>query len=190
MEQAELFIHSAEIAGVFVGFGALIAIRSGATMAVSEINAIRWVMTSGIWVIVVALAPLFIASYGVGGRELWLVSGLLALGFLALIVVVFTRTPENEAEVRATMAGTTSRQAVMYLVLWMAPSFWLPLASLVLVLVLAVLGLFPDQEEALYLSAVGLGLFMSALGLFVGVFGPPPEPVDAAERPARDGADA
>jgi len=38
MQDAELFIHSAEIAGVFVGFGALIAIRSGATMAASEIN--------------------------------------------------------------------------------------------------------------------------------------------------------
>ncbi len=48
-QDAELFIHSAEIAGVFVGFGALIAIRSGATMTTSEVNAIRWVMTAGIW---------------------------------------------------------------------------------------------------------------------------------------------
>ena len=101
MQDAELFIHSAEIAGVFVGFGALIAIRSGATMTTSEINAIRWVMTAGIWVLVVALAPAFIASYGLGGRELWLASSLLALGFLAIVLVVFARTPENRAEVQA-----------------------------------------------------------------------------------------
>ena len=130
MQNAELFIHSAEIAGVFVGFGALIAIRSGATMAASEINAIRWVMTAGIWVVVVALAPAFIASYGLGGRELWLVSGLLALAFLAIVLVVFARTPENRAEVQANV-GRDPMEGDRSLV--MGSSFWLPLAGLVLV---------------------------------------------------------
>jgi hypothetical protein len=166
MQDSELFIHSAEIAGVFVGFGALIAIRSGATMAASEINAIRWVMTAGIWVIVVALAPAFIASYGVGGRDLWLVSGLLALGFLLIVLVVFARTPENRAEVQANVGRIPWRVMVVV----MGSTFWLPLTGLVLALALVVLGLVPDQQEALYLSAVGLGLLMSALGLFVGVF--------------------
>ena len=166
MQDAELFVHSAEIAGVFVGFGALIAIRSGATMRVSEMNAIRWVMTAGIWVVVVALAPAFIASYGLGGRELWLVSGLLALAFLAIVLVVFARTPENRAELQANVGRIPWRLMV---VVW-GSTFWLPLAGLVLALVLVILGLFPDQQEALYLSAVGLGLLMSALALFVGVF--------------------
>jgi hypothetical protein len=166
MQDAELFIHSAEIAGVFVGFGALIVIRSGATMATSEINAIRWVMTAGIWVVVVALAPAFIASYGLGGRELWLVSGLLALGLLAIVLVVFARTPENRAELQANVG----RIPWSVMVVVMGSTFWLPLAGLVLALALVILGPFPDQQEALYLSAVGLGLLMSALGLFVGVF--------------------
>jgi hypothetical protein len=166
MQDTELFIHSAEIAGVFVGFGALIAIRSGATMTVSEINAIRWVMAAGIWVVIVALAPAFMASYGLGGRELWLVSGLLALAFLAIVLVVFARTPENRAEVQANMGRIPWRVIVLVI----GSSFWLPLAGLILALVLVILGLFPAQQEALYLSAVGLGLLMSALGLFVGVF--------------------
>ena len=166
MQDAELFIHSAEVAGVFVGFGALIAIRSGATMTTSEINAIRWVMTAGIWVLVVALAPAFIASYGLGGRELWLASSLLALGFLAIVLVVFARTPENRAEVHANVGRIPWSVMVMV----MGSTFWLPLAGLVLALALVILGLLPDQQEALYLSAVGLGLLMSALGLFVGVF--------------------
>jgi hypothetical protein len=166
MQDAELFIHSAEIAGVFVGFGALIAIRSGATMAVNEVNAIRWVMAAGIWVVIVALAPTFIASYGLGGRELWLVSGLLALTLLAIVLVVFARTPENRAEVQANVGRIPWR--VMVLV--MGSTFWLPLAGIVLALLLVILGLFSAQQEALYLSAVGLGLLMSALGLFVGVF--------------------
>ena len=166
MQDAELFIHSAEIAGVFVGFGALIAIRSAATMTASEINAIRWVMTTGIWVVVVALAPAFIATYGLGGRELWLVSGLLALVFLAIVLVVFARTPENRAELQANVGRVPWRVMVVVI----GSTFWLPLAGLVLALVLVILGLFPDQQEALYLSAVGLGLLMSALGLFVGAF--------------------
>jgi hypothetical protein len=165
MQDAELFIHSAEIAGVFVGFGALLAIRSGATMTASEINAIRWVMTAGIWVVIVALAPAFIASYGLGGRELWLVSSLLALGFLAIVLVVFARTPENRAELQANVGRSRGGDRPV-----MGSSFWLPLAGLVLALVLVILGLFPDQQEAPTLTAVGLGLLMSALGLFVGVF--------------------
>ncbi|HSG85794.1 MAG TPA: hypothetical protein VLA23_05585 [Candidatus Limnocylindrales bacterium] len=178
MQERELLIHSAEIAGVFVGFGALIAIRSGATMAAGEINAIRWVMTSGIWVVVAALIPPFIASYGPSGHELFLISSLAALTLLAVILVVFARTPENRAEVHAEIAGRTRRQAAMHLVPWMAPSFWLPLAGLILALAVVALGLLPDQEEALYLTAVGLGLLMSALGLFVGVFAPRrPEPI-------------
>jgi hypothetical protein len=40
----------------------------------------------------------------------------------------------------------------------------------VLVLALVVLGPVPGQEQALFLMAVGLGLFMGAMGLFVVVF--------------------
>ena len=32
------------------------------------------------------------------------------------------------------------------------------------------LGLFPDQAAALYLTAVGFGLYMGAIGLFATVF--------------------
>ena len=61
-------------------------------------------------------------------------------------------------------------------------------------------GLFPDQEQALYLTAVGLGLSMGAIGLFVTVFSPrhvfrqdatrrryPPQLRDAAGHQNRNG---
>jgi hypothetical protein len=166
MADTELLIPLAEIAGVFVGFGALIAVRSGGTMQLSEINGIRWVMTSGIWVVIVALAPTIIGSYGLVGHELWLASSLLALALLVVMLVVFARSPENEAELASNLA--TVPRAEIALV--MAPTFWLPLAGLLLALALVMLGLFPDREAALYLTAAGLGLAMSALGLFVAVF--------------------
>ncbi len=47
MQDIELFLSLAEIAGVFVGFGALIAVRSGGTSDAVDITSIRWAVTSG-----------------------------------------------------------------------------------------------------------------------------------------------
>jgi FtsH-binding integral membrane protein len=69
---------------------------------------------------------------------------------------------------------------------------WLPTAALVLALAFVALGFFPDQEHALYLTAVGLGLFLSAMGLFVMVFERPrPQTAsDPAALPATGGPSA
>jgi hypothetical protein len=166
MQTSDLLTVLAEIAGVFVGFGALIAVRSGATVAVGEVNDMRWVMTTGIWVVISALAPIIIGSYGVAGHELWLVCSLMALTLLTVMIAVFARTPENLAELSANLA-TIPRTKIA---LVMGPTFWLPLALLALALVLVVLGPFPNQEQALYLTAVALGLLIGALSLFVAVF--------------------
>ncbi len=191
MTDTDLFIHSAEIAGVFVGFGALIAVRSGATMAVNEVNDIRWVVTVGIWVVVVALMPIFIAGYGLDGHELWLVSSLLALVFLAVVIVVFGRTPENRAEREAAFAASRRTADRATMVLEAAAVFWLPTAVLVLALALVVLGPFPDQEQALYLTAVGLGLFIAATTLFYVVLQPSPSAAsDRLEPPTSGGSSA
>ena len=166
MQDTELFLSLAEIAGVFVGFGALISVRSGGPMETSEINTIRWPVTIAIWVVIAALAPVIISRYDVTGHELWVACSLLALALLAVMIVVFARTPENRADVADTFA-TVPRAKIA---LMAGSTFWLPFGLLVLALALVVLGLFPGQDQALYLTAVGLGLLMGALGLFVAVF--------------------
>ena len=166
MQDTQLFLSLAEIAGVFVGFGALIAVRSGATMEVSEINGVRWVVTAAIWAVIAALAPIIISSYGVSGHDLWLVGSLLALALLVVMMVVFLWAPENQE----VLADNLAHVPRVLTVLVMVPTVWVPLVLLVLALVLVVLGPVPNQEEALYLTAVGLGLFIGALGLFVVVF--------------------
>ena len=68
------------------------------------------------------------------------------------MIVVYARAPENRAEI--------ARSATMPLaktVLLAGLTIWLPLVHLVLALALVVLGPFPNQEQALYLTAVGLG---------------------------------
>ncbi len=161
MQDTEVFLSLAEIAGVFVGFGALISVRSGATMEVGEINSIRWVVQTGIWVVVVALAPIIIGGYDVSGHDLWLVSSLLALAYLTANFVVYGRTPENRAEL-ADVFGATPRVVMVVQALTL---FWLPTMAAVLAFSLVVLGAFPDQEQALYMSAVGLVLFAGAFTL-------------------------
>ena len=188
MQNVELFLSLAEIAGVFVGFGALIAVRSGAAMEASEVNTIRWPVTIAIWVVIAALTPVIISRYDTTGHQLWLACSLLALALLAVMIVVFARTPENRADVADTFA--TMPRARIALVAGL--TFWLPFVLLVLALALVVLGPFPDQEQALYLTAVGLGLFMGAMGLFVAVFWPGRPSAAAGSRrlPASRGSSA
>jgi hypothetical protein len=59
-------------------------------------------------------------------------------------------------------------------------------------LMVVVLGLFPDEEPALYLTAVGLGLFLGALTLLFLVFtqGRPQTASDPAAMPATGGPSA
>lgn len=181
MQDVELFIHMAEIAGVFVGFGALIAIRSGAAAEMRELSSLRWVMSTGIWVVIAALAPIMVSRYGVAGHELWLGCSLFALALYVVMLIVNGLAPENLADVGVTLASTPRR----VIVLVMGSTFWLP--TLVLVVALAVVGFgrFPDQEQALYLTSVGLGVFMGALGLLAAVFWR--EPPSAFARPAAPG---
>jgi hypothetical protein len=166
MQDTELFLSLAEIAGVFVGFGALIAVRNGGPTQAGEVTGIRWVMSNAIWVVIAALTPILVSRYSISGHELWLVGSLLTLVLFAIMITVNALAPENRAELAANLAATPR----MVIVLVYGPTLWLPTAALVLALALVVLGFFPDQEQALYLTAAGLGLFMSAMGLFAMVF--------------------
>ena len=145
-------------------------------------------MSNAIWVGIAALTPIFISSYGLTGHELWLGGSLVALVLFAVIFTVNARAPQNLAELAATLAVTPRMVTVVVYV----PTIWLPLVLLVLTLALVALGFFPGQEQALYLTAVGLGLFMAAMALFVMVFlpGRPQVASDPAELPATGGSSA
>jgi uncharacterized membrane protein len=161
MQDAELLMGLAGIAGVFVGFGALISVRSGGISDAHEIAYIRSVVWVALWVVVAALAPVIIGRYGIAGHELWLVCSLVALVLWLGLLLGDARTPESREEVTA---ASTAR-----IIGEMAASLLLAVPMLG-ALALVVLGAFPDQEPALYLTAVALGLFMGAFTLLVLVF--------------------
>ena len=183
MQDTDLFLSLAEIAGVFVGFGALISVRSGGPNAAHEITYIRAVVTTAIWVVIAALAPVIVSRYGIAGHGLWLACGLLALALLLVIWIVNERTTESRELGAAYSRAQTVGTVASFLGL-MIPT----LAALILV----VLGLFPDQEPALYLTAVALGLFMAALTLLSLVLsqGPAQTASDPAALPATGGPSA
>jgi len=113
MQDADLLVQLAGIAGVFVGFGALISVRSGGPSEVDEVSTIRWVMSLGIWVIIAALTPVIVNRYDKAGHELWLVCGLLALVLFAVMLAVNGRAPETRAGRAAALAATPRARAMM-----------------------------------------------------------------------------
>jgi drug/metabolite transporter (DMT)-like permease len=139
-------------------------------------------------VVIAALAPVIVSRYDVTGHGLWLVCSLLALVLFAVMYAVNGRPPEHRTDAAAILASAP--RAIV--VLGAGFTIWLPMACLVLALTLVAPGLVPDQEQALYLTAVGLGLFMGAIGLFAMVFsqGRSPAASDPAAMPATGGSSA
>ncbi len=181
MQDTDLLLSLAEIAGVFVGFGALISVRSSGASDAHEITYIRSVVTLAIWVVIAALAPVIGSRYDLAGHGLWLTCSLLALVLLLGQWIVNERTTESRELGAAYSRAQTVGVAASYLGL---------MIPMIAALVLVVLGLFPDQEPALYLTAVGLGLFMGALTLLLLVFlqGPRPTASDPAALSATGGS--
>ena len=77
---------------------------------------IRWLLSIGVWVVIAALAPVTLGAYDIGEREVWLVSGLVALVGFAGGLAVNRLTPEMQdfwagrAEWRT---SASTRQAVL-----------------------------------------------------------------------------
>jgi hypothetical protein len=150
MQDADLLLALAGIAGVFVGFGALISTRD-ATM--SELWLLRNVMNEGLMVVAAAILPVVIGRYGLAGHEVWLLSGLIVLvGNWVVMILSHIRREDMAFEVLRTRA---TRATLGALLLFLELPFQVAL-------ILVVLGLFPDLEPALYLTAVVLLLFEAA----------------------------
>lgn len=155
--ETELFVHFAEIAGVFVGFGALISLRSTHVTDVHDVVYLQAVLALGVWVVVSALVPIVVSHYGVTGHGLWLPSALVALVAWLATLVTFARRP-------ATRRLNRSLEPLDRFF----PVVGLPLhVVLAGSLALVVLGRWPDQEAALYVTALAAGVAFASYTLLV-----------------------
>ena len=154
MQDADLFLELAAIAGVFVGFGALIAVRSGGASGVFEVGYMRSVVSIGALTIAAALAPVTLARYDLTEHEVWALSSAIVLLGWVVFVAANARTPEYRAnwagEIEARRRGSR----------WRTAAYWAVYAAIVsplfLIPVAIVLALVPELEAALYLTDVVL----------------------------------
>jgi hypothetical protein len=161
MQDADLLVQLAAIAGVFVGFGALIAVRSGGASDALEVSYIRSVVVGAVWVVVAGLGPVMVGRYGVSGHDLWLVCSVVGLVSVIGLFALNRLAPESRDASAALSRAQVAKQMAGNSVLFV---------PMVAALVLVVLGLVPDQEPALYITAVVLELFLTALILLQLVF--------------------
>jgi hypothetical protein len=174
MQDAELFIHLAEIAGVFVAFGALIAVRSGGASGPVEVGLTRGMVAFGVLAMVGGFAPLALDFLGLVQHQVWALSSAIVLVGLTLAVVVQVRTPEYRSNWRTSMedvrTGVRSRwsesaEGIVFVV-WMLAILLAPIVIL--------LGLAPDLDAGLYFTTVVLILLGAAWLLLSLVFTPRP----------------
>ena len=172
MTDTELFMALAGIAGVFVGFGALI----GATAGQTEQWLVRNVVNQALMVIAVALVPVVLGRYGLADHALWLVASVLALvADWAVILLLHSRREHMAFQVLRTRAQRIV-MSVTFLVLEIPSQ---------VALLLVILGPVPDLEPALYLTTVVLWLFQAAVLLVMLVYArghgaAEPRPVDGS----------
>jgi hypothetical protein len=145
----DLLAALAAIAGIFVGFGALVVLSDDSDATTPELHMVRAVVSIGLITLVGALVPLGLGGFGLEERELWGWSSAVFLG-----VVWFGLLHPTNRPVLVTMFRTDLRAALF---------FWLVLEPPIQVpLVFGVLGIFPAHAAAVYTVAVVVNLFQCA----------------------------
>ncbi|GAA1058936.1 hypothetical protein [Agromyces bracchium] len=156
MSDAALFVGIAEIAGVFVGFAALISVTGRDEIAPSQLAQVRAVVTIGLVVIVAALLPVALSAYGLDAPVLWRVSSGLFLVLVWVVMALALRRPENRRSARTQARRSPGLTAVFWGVLEVA---------IQVPLLLAVLGVVEDLARAFYTTALVVHLFEAAFVL-------------------------
>ena len=150
IHDVELFIALAEIAGVFVGFGALISITRKDAIDFSQLGRIRGVVSIGLVVIVASLIPVGISRYGVTGHSLWLICSIIFLFLLWTMALLSLR----KSKYRKLLADQSRESPLMNLFFWVCLE-----APIHVSLILAIIGIYPELEPALYTTALLFNLF-------------------------------
>jgi hypothetical protein len=154
-----LFLAIAEIAGVFVGFGALISLLRDRQEAGRF--ALHAVIVNGLVALVASLIPVALNEYGLTGRELW---GWSSGVFLALCWAAIGATLRNP-EIRSATATDARAYPAISIVFWVFLE-----VPIELPLVLVLFGFAARYAPALYVTALILTLVQAAFMLARVVF--------------------
>jgi hypothetical protein len=184
--ETELFVHFAEIAGVFVGFGALISLRSSRPTDPHDVVYVQSVLGVGVWVVIAALVPIAVSRYDVAAEGLWRWCAVMALAIWVGFVIALNRTAGSRS-----ISRSPERLDRVF------PIVGLPLHLVIGgSLALVVLGIRPGMDEALYVTALVAGVIFGGSTLLMSgmsqTHAPSPDDRTPARPPAgsRPGGDA
>lgn len=158
--ETELFVHFAEIAGVYVGFAALITVRSQRVNDLHDMVYLRGVLGMGVWVVVMALLPIAVARYGVQDHALWASCAVVGLALWAALVVAM-----NRGEVVRAFNRSVERVDRLFPVVGL-PLHVVGAGSLLLI----VLGVWRAADDALYVTALTTGVVFAGYTLLALAF--------------------
>lgn len=164
MPDPGLLLQLAEIAGIFVGFGALISVRSADSSDPFVVSTIRYVTWVGVWVLISSLTPAALSRFGLAGRTLWLPSAVLALVLFVVLWLTDTFSPESKS-----FGKMGSRPLLRLRALYLGVGGPLVL-GLIGSLVVVALDIWPEAAQGLYFAAVSLGMALAGLTLLTVVF--------------------
>jgi hypothetical protein len=172
MQNAEVYIHLAEIAGVFVAFGALIAVRGGGARGPLEVGFTRGMVSFGVLVMVAGLAPVGLDLLGLAEHQVWAVSSALVIAGFIQTFRANLKTPETQANYQQTF----EKERAMSLAHRIADDL-VGVAYMLAVLlppIIILLGVAPDLEAGLYFTTAVLLLMWAAWLLLDLVYAPRP----------------
>jgi hypothetical protein len=164
MQDADLYMELAAIAGVFVGFGALIAVRSGGASEPREVSPVRVTVAMGAVAVIGGLAPVTLGRHGLADHDVLALSSALVLAAIAGVFVLHVRSPEYKA-----YTASWGRPSPLLVIVGVVA--WILLAGGMAAIPIAVaLGVAPDLEAALYVTLLVLILLLAAWALMSLVF--------------------
>ena len=114
-QDIELFIAIAEIAGVFVGFGALISLTRKNAIDYAQLGRLRGVVSVALVVIVASLIPVGISRYDITGHDLWLVCSIIFLFLVWAQIILSLRKLEYRELLTKQTLGSPIGHACMHL---------------------------------------------------------------------------
>jgi hypothetical protein len=162
MEYASLFTTIAEIAGVFVGFAALIGVTHRSETGTVQRARIQAVVTTGLLIVLAALVPVALESYRLTDRALWVTSSAAYLLLNWAAIALALRRTDNRR-----VASTQARETPVVITL-----FWALEVAVQGPLLLVLLGVNPALDEAFYRTALVVHLFEAAFVLAQLVYSP------------------
>jgi hypothetical protein len=151
-----LFIAIAEIAGIFVGFGALIGVSRPNGVPLAQLARLRGLVTMGLMIIIASLVPIAFSLYGIIDHNLWFLSSLIYYFLNWIVIILSFRDPMN----RELMRTETQTNPVLSILFWLLLE--VPLHVL---LILNLIGVFLLLEPAFYTTALLFSLFQAAFAL-------------------------